>query len=118
MGEILDKYKWMGPIIEKMDSEIKRIFMKNFRLREKNFFPKGDYKADVKNLVNCMLCPNMCRFDCGTLQAAQKETMSPGYKARIGYYLTMGKIDPTKEENKEFIDLMYKCSNEESCKIW
>jgi len=48
MGEILDKYKWMGPIIEKMDSDIKRIFMKNFRLREKNFFSKGDYKADVK----------------------------------------------------------------------
>ncbi|MHA1527268.1 MAG: hypothetical protein ACTSQD_09560 [Promethearchaeota archaeon] len=67
MGEILDKYKWMGPIIEKMDSDIKRIFMKNFRLREKNFFSKGDSKADVKNLVNCMLCPNMCRFDCGTL---------------------------------------------------
>ena len=44
--------------------------------------------------------------------------MSPSYKARIGYYLTMGKIDPTKEENKAFIDLMYKCSNEESCKIW
>lgn len=118
MGEILEKYKWMGPIIAKMDRDIKRIFMKNFRMRDKNFFPEGDYKADVKNLVNCMLCPNMCRFDCGTLQAAQKETMSPGYKARIGYYLTMGKIDPTKEENKEFIDLMYKCSNEESCKIW
>jgi len=100
MGEILEKYKWMGPIIEKMDRDIKRIFMKNFRMRDKNFFPEGDYKADVKNLVNCMLCPNMCRFDCGTLQAAQKETMSPGYKARIGYYLTMGKIDPTKEENK------------------
>jgi len=52
MSEILNKYKWMGPIIDKMDSDIKRIFMKNFRMREKNFFPKGDYKADVKNLVN------------------------------------------------------------------
>ena len=118
MSDILQKYKWMGPIIEKMDRDIKRIFMKNFRMREKNFYPEGEYKADVKNLINCMLCPNMCRFDCGTLQAEQKETMSPGYKARIGYYLTMGKIDPTKEENKAFIDLIYKCSNEESCKVW
>ncbi|MFX1393081.1 MAG: (Fe-S)-binding protein [Promethearchaeota archaeon] len=118
MSDILQKYKWMGPIIEKMDRDIKRIFMKNFRMREKNFYPEGEYKADVKNLINCMLCPNMCRFDCGTLQAEQKETMSPGYKARIGYYLTTGKIDLTKEENKAFIDLMYKCSNEESCKIW
>ncbi len=118
MSDILDKYKWMGPIIQKMDRDTKRVFMKNFRMRDKNFFPEGDYKADVKNLVNCMLCPNMCRFDCGTLQAAKSETISPAYKARIGYYLTIGKIDPLDPSNKEFIDLMYKCSNEESCKVW
>jgi len=118
MSDILDKYKWMGPIIAKMDRDIKRTFMKNFRMRDKNFFPEGDYKADVKNLVNCMLCPNMCRFDCGTLQAAKSETISPAYKARIGYYLTMGKINPLDPSNKEFIDLMYMCSNEENCKVW
>jgi Fe-S oxidoreductase len=115
MSEILKKYKWMGPIIEKMDRDVKRIFMKNFRMRDKNFFPEGDYKADIKNLVNCMLCPNMCRFDCGTLQASQKETMSPAYKARIGYYLTIGKID---YNDSEFVNLMYKCTTEENCKVW
>ncbi len=115
MAEILKKYKWMGPIIQKMDRDTKKVFMKSFRMRDKNFFPEGDYNADVKNLVNCMLCPNMCRFDCGTLQASQKETMSPAYKARIGYYLTMGKID---YNDSEFVDLMYKCTNEESCKVW
>jgi len=115
VAEILKKYKWMGPIIQKMDRDTKKVFMKSFRMRDKNFFPEGDYKADVKNLVNCMLCPNMCRFDCGTLQASQKETMSPAYKARIGYYLTMGKID---YNDSEFVDLMYKCTNEESCKVW
>ena len=73
MAEILKKYKWMGPIIAKMDRDIKMIFMKNFRYRNKDFFPKGEYKADVKNLANCMNCPNMCRFECGTLQAGQKE---------------------------------------------
>ncbi|MFX1257209.1 MAG: (Fe-S)-binding protein [Promethearchaeota archaeon] len=115
MSDILQKYKWMGPIIEKMDRDIKRIFMKNFRMREKNFYPEGEHKADVKNLINCMLCPNMCRFDCGTLQAGQKETMSPAFKAKIGYYLTMGKID---YKDSEFVKLMYMCTNEESCKIW
>ena len=115
MAEILKKYKWMGPIIQKMDRDTKKVFMKSFRMRDKNFFPEGDYKADVKNLVNCMLCPNMCRFDCGTLQASQKETMSPAYKARIGYYLTIGKIDYS---DSEFVNLMYKCTNEESCKVW
>ncbi len=115
MAEILKKYKWMGPLIQKMDRDIKKVFMKSFRMRDKNFFPEGDYKADVKNLVNCMLCPNMCRFDCGTLQASQKETMSPAYKARIGYYLTIGKID---YNDSEFVNLMYKCTNEENCKVW
>lgn len=118
MSEILMKYKWVGPAIEKMDRDIKRIFLKNFRMRDKKYFPEGDYKADIKNLVNCMLCPNVCKFDCGTLQSSLTETMSPAYKARIGYYLTTGKIDPTKGENKDFIDLMYKCSNEENCKVW
>jgi Fe-S oxidoreductase len=108
----------MIPILSKADREVRRKILKNLRLVQENFYPKSDYKADVKNLINCMLCPNMCRFDCGTLQAEQTETMSPAYKARIGYYLTTGKIDPTKEENKPFIDLMYKCSNEESCKVW
>jgi len=115
VSEILKKYKWMGPIIQKMDRDVKKVFMKNFRMRNKNFFPEGDYKADVKNLVNCMLCPNMCRFDCGTLQVSQKETMSPSYKSRIGYYLTIGKIDYS---DSEFVNLMYKCTNEELCKVW
>jgi hypothetical protein len=44
MSEILMKYKWFGPIIEKMDRDIKRIFLKNFRMRDKNYFPEGDYE--------------------------------------------------------------------------
>ncbi|MFX1326152.1 MAG: (Fe-S)-binding protein, partial [Promethearchaeota archaeon] len=54
----------------------------------------------------------------GSLQASNTESMSPAYKAKIGYYLSVGKIDPMDPENKEFIDLMYKCSNEETCKVW
>lgn len=116
--ETLKKYSWMVPLLQEADRETRSILMKNFRQKHKNFYPQEEVKADVDNLIKCMLCPNMCRFDCGTLQASQKETMSPAYKARIGYYLTIGKIDPTRKENKEFIDLMYKCSNEENCKIW
>jgi fumarate reductase (CoM/CoB) subunit B len=116
--ETLEKYKWIIPLLSKADREVRRKILKNLRLVQENFYPKGEFKADVKNLINCMLCPNMCRFDCGTLQAEQKETMSPAYKARIGYYLSIGKIDPSKEENKPFLDLMYKCTNEESCKVW
>jgi Fe-S oxidoreductase len=116
--ETLKKYKWMIPLINKADRETKSILMKNFRKKKENFYPKIEVKANIDDLIKCMLCPNMCRFDCGTLQATKTETMSPAYKARIGYYLSIGKIDPTLAENKEFIDLMYKCTNEENCKVW
>ncbi|NVM18348.1 MAG: (Fe-S)-binding protein [Candidatus Lokiarchaeota archaeon] len=118
MQEFLDKYRWFIEELNKVEKEVKRKVIKNISRVKKNFFPEGDHKADIDNLINCALCPNLCRFDCGTLQAAQKESMSPGYKSKIGYYLSIGKIDPSKEENKDFIDLMYKCTNEESCKIW
>ncbi|MFX1504228.1 MAG: (Fe-S)-binding protein [Promethearchaeota archaeon] len=116
--ETLKKYSWILPLIQKADRVTRSTIMKNFRQKKTNFFPEGEFKADVENLINCMLCPNMCRFDCGTLQASLTETMSPAYKARIGYYLTTGKINPMKEENKAFINLMYKCTNEENCKVW
>jgi fumarate reductase (CoM/CoB) subunit B len=116
--EFMEKYKWFIEDLNKVEKDVKRKVLNGLRLVKKNFYPEGDYKADVANLINCALCPNMCRFDCGTLQAAQKESMSPAYKSKIGYYLTRGIIDPSKEENKEFIDLMYKCTNEENCKIW
>ena len=115
---IIERYKWMIPLLNNADKEVRRKIFKNLRLVKKNFYPEGELKANIKDLINCMLCPNMCRFDCGTLQAEQKESMSPAYKARIGYFLSLGTIDPMKEENKPFIDLMYKCTNEESCKVW
>jgi len=116
--DTLKKYKWMLPLLSKADRDIRAILMKNMRSTKKNFYPEGEYKADVENLIKCMLCPNMCRFDCSVLAVSQKESLTPSYKARIGYYLSIGKIDPTKEENKPFIDLMYMCTNEENCKVW
>jgi Fe-S oxidoreductase len=116
--ETLKKYSWIAPLLKRADRETRSTLMKNFRERKKNFFPDKELHADIDNLIKCMLCPNMCRFDCGTLQAANTESMSPAYKSRIAYYLSIGKIDPTDPANKDFIDLMYKCSNEENCKVW
>ena len=113
--DTLNKYKWMLPLLQKADRRTRSMLMKNFRQKKKNYYPEDEHKAEVENLIKCMLCPNLCRFDCGTLQTSQKETMSPSYKARIGYYLTMGKIDYS---DKDFVNLMYKCTNEENCKVW
>ena len=118
MQEFMEKYKWFIEDLNKVEKDVKRKVLNGLRLVKKNYYPEGEYNADVANLINCALCPNMCRFDCGTLQASLKESMSPAYKSKIGYYLTLGIIDPSKKENKEFIDLMYKCTNEETCKIW
>ncbi|MFX1592610.1 MAG: hypothetical protein ACFFCL_07950, partial [Promethearchaeota archaeon] len=75
--ETLKKYSWILPLIQKADRATRSTIMKNFRQKKANFFPEGEFKADVDNLIKCMLCPNMCRFDCGVLQASLTETMSP-----------------------------------------
>ncbi|MGM0467986.1 MAG: (Fe-S)-binding protein [Promethearchaeati archaeon] len=116
--DTLKKYKWMLPLIQDAERNVRRKLLKNVRKKKENFYPEGEFHADIKNLINCMLCPNMCRFDCGVLQASENEALSPAYKSRIGYFLTTNKIDPSDPKNKEFVDLMYKCSNEENCKIW
>ncbi|MCP4762750.1 MAG: (Fe-S)-binding protein [archaeon] len=104
--------------IKASSKEVQEILTQSAIDRKKKYFPKKKTKARINDLLECMLCPNMCRFDCGSLQAAETETMSPSYKAKIGYYISMGIIDPLKEENKPYVDLMYKCSNEEACKAW
>ena len=53
----------MLPLINNADRDIKLILLKNFRQKKKVFYPKGEYRADIDNLIKCMLCPNMCRFD-------------------------------------------------------
>ena len=116
--KVTDKYKWVMDELKNVSFTEKARAMKHFLLGEKKFLPKKKTHADMDLVIKCALCPNMCRFDCGTLQAGKSETLSPAYKARIGYFLSKGIIDPTQEENREYIDLMYKCTNEESCKVW
>ncbi|MFW9952244.1 MAG: hypothetical protein ACFFKA_19155 [Candidatus Thorarchaeota archaeon] len=86
MQEFMEKYRWFIEDLNKVEKNVKRKVLNGLRLVKKNYYPQGEYKADVANLVNCALCPNMCRFDCGTLQASQKESMSPAYKSKIGYW--------------------------------
>ena len=68
--ETLKKYSWILPLIQKADRATRSMIMKNFRQKKTNFYPEMEVKADVDNLIKFMLCPNMCRFDCGTLKAS------------------------------------------------
>jgi Fe-S oxidoreductase len=81
----------------------------------KQYYPKDDLNAPMKKLMYCMLCPNMCRFDCPAVQASKKETHSPADKARIAYYLEMGYLDITAENLFPLLEGCLHCS---ACQEW
>jgi len=83
--------------------------------RKKKYFPTAEVQADIKSLIYCALCPNMCRFDCPAVQATKKETHSPATKARIAYYLEMNRLEKTTENILPIIEGCVHCSG---CKIW
>ncbi len=39
-------------------------------------------KVDMEQLLNCALCPNLCRCDCPVLQVTGREAVAPAGKAR------------------------------------
>ncbi len=43
-------------------------------------------KVDLEQLLNCALCPNLCRCDCPVLQATGRESVSPAGKARLAAF--------------------------------
>ncbi|MDW7729781.1 MAG: (Fe-S)-binding protein [Bacillota bacterium] len=40
-------------------------------------------KVDLEQLLNCALCPNLCRCDCPVLQVTGREAVAPAGKARL-----------------------------------
>ena len=40
-------------------------------------------EVDLEQLMNCALCPNMCRSECPALQAGSREAVAPAGKARL-----------------------------------
>lgn len=92
----LIRKSWLIKTILKANWSVKQQLVKRFFQRKK-YYPKDSVNADIKSLINCMLCPNMCRFDCPAVQASKKETHAPATKARIGYYLEMNRLEKTPE---------------------
>ncbi len=54
-------------------------------------------EIDLKNLLNCALCANMCRCECPVTQVFSREAVSPAGKARLAYLLLEGKLDWTED---------------------
>jgi hypothetical protein len=40
-------------------------------------------EVNMEQLLNCALCPNMCRCECPVLQTLGREAVAPAGKARL-----------------------------------
>ncbi|MBD3190332.1 MAG: hypothetical protein GF308_06795 [Candidatus Heimdallarchaeota archaeon] len=111
MGKIKDlmRKSWLLKTFLRARWPVKQQLIKGF-LQRKKYYPKESVNADIKNLINCMLCPNMCRFDCPAVQASKKETHAPATKARIGYYLEMNRLEKIPENILPLFEGCVHCS--------
>lgn len=71
-------------------------------------------EVEMKQLIHCALCPNMCRFDCPVLRAEKNEATAPSFKARMMYLLKQG----FAEADADVADIAYHCVGCEGCKSW
>jgi Fe-S oxidoreductase len=100
-------------VIETSLSEKRNLIRGYFK--RKAYYPSDKVEADIKNLIYCMLCPNMCRFDCPAVQASKNESHSPATKARIAYYLEMNRLAKTEDNIKPLFEGCLHCGG---CKEW
>jgi|GEM_PF-414532 len=49
-------------------------------------------EVNMEQLLNCALCPNMCRSECPVLQVTGREAVAPAGKARIAALINEGKL--------------------------
>jgi len=108
------KYKWLIRTILHTPLADKKRLLKGYKARRKYYTHEG-IEANLKEMIKCATCPNMCRFDCPALQLSKRETYSPANKARIGYFMGMGKVPM---ENPSAIKTMYACMGCDACQQW
>ncbi|WP_457557716.1 (Fe-S)-binding protein [Candidatus Harpocratesius sp.] len=110
----LAKYSWMVDIFKKMEKTERTNFITGYKNRKQYYTMEG-IKANLKDLLKCANCPNMCRFDCPTLQITKRETYSPAKKAQIAYFFGMNYI-PFEEKSAQ--NALYACVTCDACREW
>ncbi|NHJ39403.1 MAG: (Fe-S)-binding protein [Asgard group archaeon] len=114
---IIDKLKkrmWIIKAVIQSSLTEKQDLIRGY-FKRKSYYPPEKVNADIKNIINCMLCPNMCRFDCPAVQASKNESHSPATKARIAYYLEMNRLRRNEENIKPIFEGCLHCAG---CKEW
>ncbi|MHA1583704.1 MAG: (Fe-S)-binding protein [Promethearchaeota archaeon] len=108
------KYRWMGSILKNIEKEDRSNFISGYKNRKK-YYTNEKIEVNLKDLLRCANCPNMCRFDCPALQVTKRETLAPAHKSRISYFMGMEKIP---WNNPEAIDTIYACMGCDACEQW
>ena len=110
---ISKKYAWIMDSLRHTPLSVKARAMKYFLAGKKEYLPKKNTNADIKSIVKCSLCPNMCRLDCPVSEAEKNETLSPSARARIAYLFEMGFL-----EGEVVADTLFSCCNCDACRQW
>lgn len=110
----LAKYGWMLDILKDMSKEDRNNFLHGYKNR-KTYYTKTDMDVNLKDMLKCANCPNMCRFDCPALQITKQETYSPAKKAQIAYFSGM---DHISMNNSSIQNTFYACMTCDACREW
>ncbi|MCP4761387.1 MAG: (Fe-S)-binding protein [archaeon] len=114
----IKKYKWMVDLAGNTTWEEKKRIVGSWT-KGKQYYEVENSQTNMKEVLKCALCPNMCRFECPTLRVTQKETYSPAAKIRIMYYWERGNIIKNKAEVlKSTAEVAYLCVNCNGCQAW
>lgn len=113
----MGKNSWLVKAFLAMPFPLKVKFIKGFTGSKKYRTIPGGGKphVDMKELLMCALCPNMCRFECPSLRVTRKEMYAPATKARLSYHMLRGNLDPADPHSAE---VPYICTNCDGCKQW
>ncbi len=113
----MGKNSWMLKALFSMKPGVSMKFLKGYLFGAKKYYktPLGDAAVDMKSLVKCLCCPNMCKFECPSLRVTHKEMYAPATKSRIAYCIERGYLDPSDPHTAE---VPYMCTNCDGCKHW
>lgn len=70
-------------------------------------------EVNIEQLLNCALCPNLCRCDCPVLQALGREAVAPAGKARLAGFIRQDYL----AWNEEIFEAVSNCLGCRGCTI-
>ncbi len=114
----LNKYMWLIKAFLHAPWWVKKRLSKNYQKRRR-YYKKEGAVGEIKNMLMCSLCPNMCRFDCPTSEAAKTESGAPATRSRFAYYLEMGMLqNETQSTRDDATKYTWLCADCDNCNVW